>query len=81
MYYTYIIESITKPGIYYRGHTGNLKQRLEEHNSGKCKSTEKKRPWRIKTYVAFDTIDKAQQFEKYLKSGSGHAFAKRHFGI
>jgi hypothetical protein len=36
-------------------------------------------PWKLKLYVAFDSIEQAQHFEKYLKSGSGHAFAKRHF--
>jgi hypothetical protein len=38
-------------------------------------------PWKIKLYVAFETIEQAQHFEKYLKSGSGHVFAKRHLWI
>jgi hypothetical protein len=38
-------------------------------------------PGTIKFYAAFETATLAQQFEGYLKSGSGHAFAKRHFGL
>jgi len=32
----------------------------------------------LKTYVAFSDDAKAFAFEKYLKSGSGRVFAKRH---
>jgi hypothetical protein len=30
-------------------------------------------------YVGFEEEGKAHAFERYLKSGSGHAFARRHF--
>jgi predicted GIY-YIG superfamily endonuclease len=79
MFYAYILESIIKPGELYRGHTGDLKQRLAEHNAGKCAATAKFKPWKINFYAAFETLALAQRFEKYLKSGSGHEFAKRHF--
>ena len=79
MFYTYVIESIDSPRIFYIGHTNNLKQRLSDHNAGKCSHTSKKCPWKLKLYIAFETLEKAQSFERYLKSGSGHAFAKRHF--
>ena len=36
-------------------------------------------PWKVKLYVAFETLELAREFERYLKSGSGCAFAKRHF--
>ena len=81
MYYTYIIESIIKPGERYIGHTSNLKNRIAEHNNGKCNHTSKLKPWKLKLYTAFETLDQAQKFEHYLKSGSGHAFAKKHFRI
>lgn len=81
MYYTYIIESLNKPEERYIGHTSDLKKRLAEHNSGKCEHTSKLKPWKLKLYVAFETLDQAQRFEKYLKSGSGHAFANKHFWI
>jgi putative endonuclease len=79
MFYTYLIESLSHPDRHYIGHTSNLRQRLVDHNARKCSHTSKFIPWKIKVYVAFETIERAQHFEQYLKSGSGHAFAKRHF--
>jgi putative endonuclease len=79
MFYTYILESLAKPGEFYRGHTDNLRRRVAEHNAGKCPHTSKFKPWKIKFYAALETLTLAQEFEKYLKSGSGHEFTKRHF--
>jgi putative endonuclease len=81
MFYAYILQSISHPAELYRGHTTDLKSRLAEHNTGKCFHTCKYAPWRIKFYAAFETLELARQFERYLKSGSGHAFSKRHFGV
>ena len=61
----------------YVGVTSNLRTRLAEHNSGKSPHTAKYRPWRLVTYVAFSDRQQAESFEIYLKSGSGHAFARR----
>ncbi len=75
MFYAYILESVHVRGEFYRGHTSDLKQRLLDHNAGCCPHTTKFRPWKVKFYAAFETL------EMYLKSGSGHAFANRHFGL
>ena len=79
VYYTYVLESLARAGERYIGHTSDLKQRLSHHNSGKCVHTVKCKPWKVKLYVAFETLEQAQRFELYLKSGSGHAFANKHF--
>jgi len=79
MFYTYIIESISRPENRYIGHPSDLKHRVAEHNAGRCDHTAKFVPWKLKIYVAFETFEQAQHFERYLKSGSGHAFADRHF--
>jgi predicted GIY-YIG superfamily endonuclease len=76
MYYVYLIER-RKSCHRYVGLTSDLKQRLAEHNAGKSMHTSKFRPWRLVTYVAFSDRAKAEAFERYLKSGSGHAFANR----
>lgn len=81
MYHTYIIESKIKEGQRYIGHTSNLKKRIAEHNSAKCLHTAKFRPWKLKLYIGFESLELARQFESYLKSGSGHAFANKHFGF
>jgi putative endonuclease len=77
MHYVYLIESVSASGVRYTGYTDDLRQRLADHNAGKNVSTAAKRPWRLCTYLAFSTKAQALAFESYLKSGSGHAFAKK----
>lgn len=77
MHYVYLLESTAFPGQRYVGATGDLRQRLTDHNAGKSKHTAKFKPWRLATYVAFSDQEKALRFERYLKSGSGHAFANK----
>jgi predicted GIY-YIG superfamily endonuclease len=79
VHYTYVLESVRNPGTRYIGQTSNLSRRLEAHNAGKCQHTAKHRPWKLVLYVAFETRPQACHFERYLESGSGHAFANRHF--
>jgi predicted GIY-YIG superfamily endonuclease len=81
MFYTYILQSTSDTSQLYRGHTADLKQRLHDHNAGSCPHTAKYGPWTVKFYAAFENLELARRFEAYLKSGSGHAFAKRHFGF
>jgi putative endonuclease len=64
---------------HYTGVTRDLLERLEDHNRGHCPHTAKYKPWRIETAIAFASQAKARAFEKYLKSGSGREFARRHF--
>ena len=79
MYYAYILRSVSNPTQRYIGHTADLRPRLAEHNSGKSPHTAKFRPWKVETHIAFESLDKARTFEHYLKTGSGHEFARRHF--
>ncbi len=79
VYYTYVLESIKRPGTRYIGQTEDLRRRLVQHNAGENRSTARNRPWKLKLYVAFETRCSSRDFERYLKSGSGHAFANRHF--
>ena len=79
MFYVYILQAELGVERHYVGVTGDLKDRLSKHNAGEVLSTSKYRPWLIETYVAFADKAKAYAFEKYLKSGSGRAFATRHF--
>ncbi len=76
MKYVYILQSLTYSERFYTGITDDLDARFSKHNSGAVTHTAKYRPWRIKTYIAFVDGDRAAAFEKYLKSGSGRAFAK-----
>jgi putative endonuclease len=77
MYYVYLLQSEAFAGQRYVGVTSDLKQRLADHNAGKSAHTSKYAPWKLVTYVAFSDEQKARAFELYLKSGSGHAFARK----
>jgi putative endonuclease len=79
MYYVYLIRSQKFPEQAYIGHTNDLKQRLETHNSGGSIHTKLYRPWQLIMFLAFETQEKALDFEKYMKSGAGRAFAKKRF--
>jgi putative endonuclease len=78
MRYVYILESLDDEHFYV-GITDDVLPRLAKHNAGEVPHTSKYRPWRVRTYVAFTEQKLAIAFEKYLKSGSGRTFAKKHF--
>ena len=75
----YLLESENQPGRHYTGVTTDLRKRLAAHNSGKSPHTAKHMPWRVVVALYFSDDHKAVEFETYLKSGSGQAFANRHF--
>jgi predicted GIY-YIG superfamily endonuclease len=78
-HYVYILQSVGNSDHFHVGLTDDLHKRLREHNSGEVSHTAKFRPWVIKAAIAFRDRERASAFERYLKSGSGRAFAKRHF--
>lgn len=79
MYYVYVLKlSNSKP---YVGSTPNLQERLKEHERGESKYTSKSLPFTLVSYVCFSDRLTALRFERYLKTGSGRAFRKKHFGL
>jgi predicted GIY-YIG superfamily endonuclease len=74
----YLLQSIPHPDQTYVGVTDSLPARLTAHNTGESPHTSKHCPWRIIVSVDFQDADRAFAFERYLKSGSGRAFAGRH---
>ena len=79
MHYVYFLQSGVHDRRHYTGFTHNLRARLASHNAGQNPSTVQGRPWRLVSYFALADETKAREFERYLKSGSGRTFAKRHF--
>jgi predicted GIY-YIG superfamily endonuclease len=77
MRYVYLLRSISHPAQRYVGLTSNLEKRLRDHNACRSVHTSKYGPWRLVTYVAFTEVQRALEFERYLKSGSGSAFANK----
>jgi len=80
-YSVYILQSLVDPSRHYCGVTSNVDERLDVHNAGGSAHTAKYRPWRLSVTIVFDDLHRASQFEKYLKSGSGRAFCRRHFDL
>lgn len=78
MHYVYLLRSVIIPSRIYVGKTEDVQRRLLEHNNGQSIHTNKSRPWKLMTCIGFDDAAKADAFERYLKSHSGRAFAKKH---
>jgi predicted GIY-YIG superfamily endonuclease len=74
-HYVYILQN--EQSRFYVGVTEDLKARLNKHNGGAVPHTSKFRPWRVKTAIAFSCEERAREFERYLKTASGRAFAKK----
>ena len=77
MKHVYLIQSISHPDRRYTGITIDLGNRLAAHNEGRSKHTSKYRPWKLVTAISFTDEQKAREFESYLKTGSGRAFARK----
>jgi predicted GIY-YIG superfamily endonuclease len=78
--FVYILRSERDPARHYVGRSADVEERLRWHNEGPSGHTVRHRPWRILVSLEFPDGRTAAHFERYLKSGSGRAFAKRHFG-
>ena len=76
--FVYVLKNDEVPPQYYTGLTSNVAVRHTEHNAGGCTHTAKHRPWSIDVVIEFTDERRAVAFERYLKSGSGVAFAQRH---
>jgi putative endonuclease len=76
MFFVYIL--MCGDGKPYTGCTDSLKDRLDRHNKGYVPATKDRLPIELISYFAFSNKYTAFNFEKYLKSGSGRAFLKKH---
>jgi putative endonuclease len=77
--FVYLLRSERDPERHYVGVTSNVSERLHWHNLGLNVHTARNRPWSVIVSVEFRTEEAALEFERYLKTGSGRAFAQRHF--
>jgi putative endonuclease len=76
----YILRSDADRSRHYVGLINDLTARLEWHDHGPGGHTSSHRPWSVVVSLEFPIEKEAVRFEKYLKSGSGRAFATKHFG-
>jgi len=76
MYYTYVLASLKSKRLYV-GYTKDLKQRLNEHNTGiGGKYSEKNKPFKLIFYEAFLAKKDAHKQEKFYKTGYGRQVLK-----
>lgn len=75
MHFVYLLKC--SDSSIYTGCTSNLDARLVRHRRGEINYTKSRLPVMVITYIAFEEKYKAYFFEKYLKSGSGRAFANK----
>jgi putative endonuclease len=75
----YVLENTQDPPRYCVGLTADARARLHDHNAGRCSYTARYRPWQPHVVIEFPDEQRAIRFERYLKSGSGREFARRHF--
>jgi predicted GIY-YIG superfamily endonuclease len=77
--FVYVLKNEDHTPHFYVGLTSDVSARIADHNAGRCSHTASRRPWRRHVIIEFADETSAVRFERYLKSGSGRAFAKRHF--
>ena len=77
--FVYVLRNADQDPHFYVGLTSEVNARLADHNTGRCPHTVSRRPWQRHVVIEFSDENRAIRFERYLKSGSGRAFAKRHF--
>ncbi|MBI4174998.1 GIY-YIG nuclease family protein [Candidatus Berkelbacteria bacterium] len=76
MHYVYILE--LENGQYYTGYSTDLKTRITRHRQGSTTTTARVKPRDLVFYAAFESKQKARDFEQYLKTKSGWAFRNKH---
>jgi putative endonuclease len=62
---------------FYTGFSTNLEKRLKAHANGEVHFTKDKLPFELVHVSYFTDKQKAYDFERYLKSGSGIAFRNK----
>jgi predicted GIY-YIG superfamily endonuclease len=75
--FVYVLRSEFDQSRHYVGVTTNVEERLWWHNNGPDGQTIRYRPWRLLVTIEFADEPTAIRFERYLKSASGRAFAKK----
>ena len=77
--FVYVLRNAEQKPRFYIGLSSDVDARLSDHNMGRCPHTASRRPRQLHVILKFSDEKRAIRFERYLKSGSGRAFAKRHF--
>ena len=66
MFHAYILQNHT--GLFYKGHTNNITDRIKRHNQGRATFTKDSGPWKLVYYETFNSRSKAMKREKQFKN-------------
>lgn len=77
--FVYLLRSLSNPERYHTGVTSDVARRLRAHNAGLSQHTADAMPWQVVVSIWFVDLERAAAFEKYLQSGAGREFLRRHF--
>ena len=75
MHFTYVLLS-DRDGMLYTGTTGDLRERVREHQGGRVRSTSYRRPLKLVYYEACLSAADAFRRERFLKTGKGKRYLK-----
>ena len=75
-YFSYVLKNSVS-GKFYKGHCQNLEIRLNEHLSGKTKTTSHEhKSWFVAYFETFESREEAIRRERYFKTAAGRRFLK-----
>ncbi|OIO46420.1 MAG: hypothetical protein AUJ28_02605 [Parcubacteria group bacterium CG1_02_37_51] len=75
MYFVYILQ--LNNNNLYKGYTNDLNRRINEHKTGKVKSTSNHRPLKLIHYEVYSLASDALRREKFLKTTEGIRLLKQ----
>ena len=79
-FYVYFLISQNN-GDLYVGSTENVEKRVLLHNSGKVKSTQAYRPWKLVGYEKLNSRSEAVKREKFFKQHQQRDLLKKRYGM
>ncbi len=79
MYFTYVL--LCRDEKLYIGFSGDLKERIHEHEGGNVAATQHRRPVTLIYYEACLSKEAAMQRERYFKTGFGRQFLKKRLNV
>ena len=78
-FWVYVLQSVPFPEHFYTGFSIDVPERIQVHNRKAPAFSRRFAPWKLRAQIGFADKKQAMAFERYLKTGSGRAFAKMHF--
>jgi putative endonuclease len=76
MFFAYIVQSLAS-GRFYIGHSDDVDQRVEDHNTGRSHYTKGRGPWELVYAEAFRTRAEAMSREREIKKRKSKRYIEK----